>query len=250
MKKELIFLIFVSILFLSASLASSRSIDSSIAKLTNAVEQYEIGNLNYAQLIVYMSSLSKDLAEEIGAVSEDHDPTLKQEQLEKALGAPTEETKWVWVEESEQEKKLENAVPAWGKIIFDGKKTQIYLSARPHIKRGDSENNVVYRLNTDINFKSDEDEIDIKSEIEKMKSLAQEYSSNPTKESLENLAEESTNIEKAFNENPYKSGEKCENQMNDLFGSENKRETQEIISQHITFFEGDDFEAYIGLEMC
>src|SRR3989344_6310149 len=83
-----------------------------------------------------------------------------------------------------------------------------------------------------------------------MKSLAQAYSSNPSRESLEKLAEESTNIEQAFNNNPYKSGVKCENQMNDLFGSENRRETQKIFLQEINFFEGDDFEANIRLEMC
>src|SRR3989344_5860646 len=156
MKKRVIFIIFISILFLSISLVSSQSIDSSIAKLTNAAEQYEIGNINYAQLIVYMASLSKELAEEMGAVSEDHDPVLRQEQLEKALGAPTEKTKWVWVEEEEQERKLNNDVPAWRKLIFDGNVIQLFLSAWPNMKSVNGEEKIVYRLNIDFNFKSEE----------------------------------------------------------------------------------------------
>ena len=250
MKKGLIFLIFISILFLSVHLASSQSVDSSMAKLTHAAEEYETGNINYAQLLVYLASSGKELAEEMGAVSKYHDPILGQEQLEKALGAPTEKTKWIWVEGEDREKKLDSDIPAWRKIIFDGKKIQLHMNSWPNIKLVNGEEKIVYRLHTDISFKSEEEEIDIKSEIEKMKILAQEYSSNPTKDSLEKLAEESTNIEKAFNENPYRSGEKCENLMNNLFGSENKRETQEIISQDITFFEGDNFEVKLRLEMC
>ena len=129
-------------------------------------------------------------------------------------------------------------------------KIQIFLNAWPHIKLISDKETIVYRLNTDIIFKSEEDEIDLKSEIENIKSLAQEYSSNPTKDSLENLAEQSTNIEQAFNNNPYKSAVKCENVMTDLFGSENRRETQKMLLQEIDFFEGDNFEAKIRLEMC
>ena len=85
MKKEALFLISILILFLSAYLVSSESIDSSIKKITYSAEQYETGNIDYARLIVYMASSSKELAEEMGAVSENHDPILRQEQLESAL---------------------------------------------------------------------------------------------------------------------------------------------------------------------
>ena len=38
--------------------------------------------------------------------------------------------------------------------------------------------------------------------------------------------------------------------MNDLFGSENKRDNQKVLVEEIDFFEGDNFEARIRLEMC
>ena len=250
MKKRVLFLISILILFLSAYSVSSESIDSSIKKITYNAEQYEIGNINYARLIVYMASLSKELAEEMGATSDSHDQILKQEQLEKALGPPTETTKWAWVENEDREKKLDSEAQAWRKIIFDGKKIQIFLNAWPSIRKIDGEDKLVYRLHTDISFKSQEDEIDLNAEIEKMKSFAESYSLDPTRANLERLAEESVNIEQAFNNNPYKNSLKCENQMDDLFGSENRRDSQNILMQEITFFEADNAEAIVRLEMC
>ena len=253
MKKKALFLIFIFILVLfisSINLASSQSIDSSIKKMTHTAEQYKTGSINYAQLIVYMASLSKELAAEMGATSQEHDQILKQEQLERALGKPTETTEWVWVENEEREKKMDKEIPAWRKIIFDGKNIQMYLGAWPNIRKTNNDDEIVYRLNTEIIFKSQEDEIDIKNEINKIKTLAQDYSSNPSKDNLENLAKESVNIEQTFNNNPYKNSQQCETNMNDLFGSENKRDTQNIILQEINFVEGDNFQAKIRLEMC
>ncbi|MEK6915319.1 MAG: hypothetical protein AABW89_02140 [Nanoarchaeota archaeon] len=244
----LIALTLLSSIFLS-NLISAQSIDSSIKKMTNVAEQYETGSINYAQLIVYMSSLSKEMAIIMGADSGQHDQTLKQEQLENALGSPTESTQWVWVEGEEREKKIDKEVPAWRKIIFDGKETQIYLSAWPSFSRSDPDK-IIYRLHHDINFKSKSQEIDIESEIEKVKSLALEYSSNPTSDNLERLAEGSVNIEQTFNNQPYKNSLKCEANMNNLFGSENKRDSQKIIAQEIDFVDGEKFQSKIRLEIC
>src|SRR3989344_863100 len=228
----------------------AQSIDAPIKTITHYAEEYEIGNINYAQLIVYMASSSKELAEEMGAASQDHDSILKQEQLEKALGKPTETTRWVWVENEDQERKLDNEVPAWRKIIFDGKKIQVYLNAWPNIRTANNEDKIVYRLHNDISFKSQEEEINIKSEIESIKLLAQDYSSNPAKENLEKLAKESVSIEQIFNNNQDKNAGKCEELMDELFGSENKRSPQKILLQEINFLEGDNFQAKIRLEIC
>ena len=255
MKREKFLFLFIltSAFLLSISFASqtmAQSIDEPIQKITYYAEQYETGNINYAQLIVYMGSLGKDLAEEMGAVSQEHDPILNQKQLESALGEPTEKTKWAWVEDEEQERKLGKEAPAWRKPIFDGNKIQIYLNAWPNIRITSDGEKLIYRLHNDINFKNEEEKIDIKSEIEGIKSLAQKYSSDPTKENLESLAEESASTEQIFNNPQDRSGGKCEETMDDLFGSENKRSTQKIFLQEINFFEGDNFEANIRLEMC
>ena len=91
----------------------SAQIEPIIKEMSHAAEQYETDSIDYAQLIVYMSSLSKELAIEMGADSSEHDQVLKQEQLEKVLGKPTESSRWLWVEGEEREKKVDKEVSAW-----------------------------------------------------------------------------------------------------------------------------------------
>ena len=71
--------------------------------------------------------------EVLGATGKEMGGILKEEQLKSVLGEPTEETKWVWSEGEEKEKKIDNPVPAWRKIVFDGRKIQIRLNAWPSI---------------------------------------------------------------------------------------------------------------------
>src|SRR3989344_4548916 len=250
MKKEAFLLLIFLALIPSIT---SQSIETPIQKITYHAEEYETGNINYAQLIVYTSTLSKDLAEEMGAVSQEHDVVLKAEQLESALGKPTETTKWVWLETGDgngHEKKLDKEVPGWRKIIFDGKKTQLWLNAWPNLMIKDDEEILVYRLHLDTRFKSPEEQINIKGKIEEIKSIAEEYKVAPNEESLETLAKESVSAEQTFNNYFNQNPGKCEEVMSDLFGAENKRDNKKTLIEEIDFFEGDNFEAIIRLEMC
>jgi len=247
MKKEVVLFL---ILLVLTPIASAQSIEDPIKKISHHAEQYEIGNINYAQLIVYITSLSKDMAEEMGATGDIHNPMLTTEQLESALGKPTESTKWVWVEGEEREKKLDKEAQAWRKIIFDGKKIQIWLNAWPNIISKSGEDQLIYRLHLDVVFKKPEEQLDINSKIEEIKSLAEKYKESPNNEILDLLAKESVNAEQLFssyfNQNPGK----CEEVMNNLFGSENKRENQKIFAEDIVFYEGNNFETHLRLEMC
>lgn len=249
MKKE-VFIVSLIILLLTP-IAFAQSIEDPIKKVAHHAEQYEIGNINYAQLIVYITSLDQEMAEEMGATAGDsHDPALTMEQLESSLGKPTESTKWVWVEGEEREKKLDKEAPAWRKIIFDGKKIQIWLNAWPNIASRSGEDLLFYRLHLDIIFKKPEEQIDINSKIEEIKSFAERYKENPNDETLENLAKESVNAEQIFNSYFSQNPGKCEEVMNDLFGSENKRENKKTLVEDIAFYEGENFESRIRLEMC
>ncbi|MBI2107481.1 hypothetical protein HYT57_05845, partial [Candidatus Woesearchaeota archaeon] len=248
MKKE-VFLASLIILFLTP-VALAQSIEDPIKKITNSAEQYEVGNINYAQLIVYITSSREELAEEMGAVRGERGTTLKVEQLESALGKPTDSTKWVWIEGEEREKKLDKEIPAWRKVIFDGKKIQIWLNAWPNIVQKNSEDVIFYRLNLDVIFKKPEDQIDITSKIEEIKSIAEKYKSNPNDENLNILAKESVNAEQLFHSYFSQNPEKCEEVMNNLFGSENKREDKKLFAEDIVFYEGSNFETNLRLEMC
>ncbi len=250
MKKEA-FILFLVFIFLTQ--ASAQSIDTPIKKITYQAEQYETGNINYAQLIVYISSLKQDIAEAMGSIGEEHDPVLKAEQLESALGKPTETTKWAWAETGDgngHDKKLDEEVPAWRKIIFDGGKIQLWLNAWPNIITKNNEDVLFYRLHLDVRFKRPEKQINIRGKIEEISSLAEEYSLNPNEGNLENLAKESVAVEQSFNNYFNQNPGKCGELMNELFGSENKRDNQKLLVQEINLFEGDNFEAIIRFEMC
>src|SRR3989338_310845 len=197
---------------------------------------------------------------------------MKQEKIREILGEPTEETKWVWVEGEEHDKKLDSSVPAWKKIVFDGKKIQISLDAFPSIftkkqfdNEGDNkdeqieresnegpikEGDSIYRLNFWIEFKKPEEQLDISGKINEIKSLAEKFNSDPSQSNAEILAKESVNAEKTFESYFRQNQGKCEDLMSGIFGSESQMPNQNMLVQEISFYEGEKFEAIARLEMC
>ena len=272
-------LVLILLIFLtSVSAVSSTSADDEFKKLAHYAGEYETGNIDYVKLLIYTSSIREKINEILGVSSREEGGILKEEQLKSILGEPTEETKWVWSEGEEKEKKMDKSIPVWRKIVFDGKKIQIRLSAWPSIfeKREFKENNgngdednknedrekgrdkeiedlegkIVYRLNFETEFKKPEEQLDIQSKIEEIKTLAQTFNSDPSSSNAEILAEESVNAEKTFESYFRQSGKKCESVMSGIFGTENKRKTQQLNVQEISFCEGDNFEVIARLEMC
>jgi hypothetical protein len=264
MKKQVILVILSLLLLFPTILASdtTKTIDSEIQKLTYYAEQYEIGNIDYTQLMVHISSVREGLNEILGVTNREMGGIVKQDAIEKILGEPFEETKWVWVEGADHDTKLNYYVPLWKKIVFDGKKIQIRMEAFPSIftktKFDDHESSLneieegalIYRLHFNIEFKRPQDQLDIEGKINEIKSLAETFNSKPIPPNAENLAKQSVNAERIFQNYFRQSQEKCEDLMKSIFGSENKRQSQKILSSEITFFEGEDFEAIIRLEMC
>jgi len=271
MKKEAIALVILVFLIL-APFVSASSTDEEVKKITHYAEEYETGNINYIQLLLYISSSRQNLNEILGATEKQMGGVLKQEQIKDVLGEPTEETKWVWSEGEEQEKKLDVAVPAWKKIIFDGKKIQISLDSWPSIftkKQFDGEGNnkdeeikkesnedsikggdLIYRLNFWIEFKKPEEQLNIEGKINDIKSLAEIFNSDPSQANAEILAKESVNAEKTFESYFRQNQGKCEDLMSSIFGSENQMPSQNMLVQEISFYEGDKFEVIARLEMC
>jgi len=249
------------------------SIDSEIQKITHYAEEYEIGNIDYVRLLVYMSSVRENLNEILGATGKGHGGILKQEQIKAVLGEPTKETRWVWVDGLGYETRLDTRVPVWEKIIFDGKKIQIRINAWPSIfvkkefeeeekfkeqfeekkefeKIEFTEEDIIYRLHFRIEFKRPEEQLDIQGKIDEIQILAETFNSDPSIENADVLAEESVNAEMIF-ERYFKGNQgKCEDIMKAVFGSENQRKTQKILVQEIDFYEGENFEVIIRLEMC
>ncbi len=255
MKEERGVLLFLSVLFpilLSVSVisAASGSINSEMQKITYYAEEYETGNINYVQFMVYLSSVRENLNEILGATERQEGGLLKQEQIKNVLGNPDEETKWVWVENEQREIKLEHSVPVWKRIVFDGKKIQIRLGAFPSIFKKENGSMLIYRLNPEVEFKKPEEQLDINGRIINIKSLAEIFDSNPSRSNGEALAKESVNAEKAFEEYFRRGSGNCEDVMKGIFGAENQRASEKLLVQEIEFYSGDMFEVKLRLEMC
>ncbi len=279
MKKYFIFLVFF---FLFAFISAS-SVEDEIQRVTYYAEEYETGNIDYVQLQLYLSSVRQNLNEILGVIDRNEGGLLNEDQIKGSLGEPTENTNWIWVESQEREKKLENSVPVWNKIIFDGKKIQIRLDAWPSLyskklsridneirdleERGGSleeieelkkelseesldEGVIVYRLNFNVEFKRPEDQLNIQDKISEIQQLAQEFNSDPSNENAEKLAKESVNAERAFESYIRQGQNQCIDLMNSIFGSENQRGTEKLIVKEIVFYSGEDFESIARLEMC
>ncbi|MFH1307670.1 MAG: hypothetical protein ABIH72_02355 [archaeon] len=243
--------VFFLFIFLACSLVSAASIDIEIQKLVSYAQDYESGNIDYVQFVIYSSYVRQKMNEVLGATNQEMGGVLKQEEIRKVLGEPIEETRWVWVENEDREKKMDEEVPAWHKIIYDGKEIQIFIGSWPNLfKKKTGEEILVYRLNVDVQFKKPEEQLDIRGKISDIQELAMSYNLNPTSENAELLAKESVLAERMFEPYLRQKGDKCEETMKSVFGFENQVPSQKLLVQEISFYEEEDFEAILRLEMC
>lgn len=254
----LIIILFSIIPIISAS--DESNVETEIKKITYYAEEYEAGNIGYVQFVLYSSNSRQKLTEILGGVREGGG-IFTQEQLENSFGEPQEKTKWVWM--GDREIKLDNELPVWRRIIYDGKKIQVRMEAHPSVfhsfkldeKPDDSfleniENKIIYQFHIGIEFKRPDEQINVDEKISYIKDLAEKYGNNPTNDNLNILAKESVEAEKSFENSFRQSSSDCESVMNDIFGEENRRTKQKIISKEIDYYEGEDFESKARLEAC
>lgn len=251
-------LVVLLVVLLFLPFISADSVDSEIQKITYYAEEYEIGNIDYVKLMLHISSSRESLNNILSAKNKDLGGIVKQDKLREVLGEPNEQTKWVWVEGEEQDVKLDYYVPIWKKIVFDGNKIQIRMEAYPSIFKKKileeefeekisaeiEEGSIIYRLHFEIEFKKPEEQLDIQGKINEIQELAQSGAS------IETLAEKSVNAEMIFRNYFMQSSGKCEEIMKSVFGSENQRQTQQILLNEIEFCGGDNFDGIMRLEMC
>lgn len=260
MKRLGLIFLFVGLLFAAGVLAD---VDDEFRRLTYYAEEYEIGNINYPQLVVNLASAREKLNAEFGAVNNFEGGLLRQEDIEDILGKPTEMTHWVWVEGEDREMKLDEDAPVWRRVVFDGRKMQIMLEVHPSVfskkkLEGDDRaefleefvGKIVYRLHFNIEFKEKETEVDFEEEIEKIGEMASDLSADFSKDKMEELAEKSVGVERKFEKYLRQSGGKCEDIIVSLLGRENQREVQKVVVWEIDFASGEDFDSVLRLEMC
>jgi hypothetical protein len=253
--KEVLPLVFLGVLILFSCQtfvagASTSSVEDEIKKIVYYAQEYETGNIKFVELLLYETSSRQKLNKILGVVNLEEGGLLKEEQIISILGAPTEETKWIWSEKEQNQKILSKSVPAWNKIIFDGKKIQIRIEAWPSLFAKKGKEEIIYRLHFSTDFKKPKDSFNIEQEISKIKGLAETFGADPSKEKAESLAKASVTAEKLFESFYRQSGEKCDSLMSSIFGSENKRKDEKLFVQEIDFYQGKNFIVNARLEMC
>lgn len=263
---DFIVLLFAFLVLIALSAPNARAVEndfnSEIKKLTHYAEEYETGNIDYVQFLLHTFKVREEINVLLGATNRQNGGTLTKEQLESALGNPNEYTRWVWVEKEEREKRLDEEMPVWRKIVFDGSKIQVRINAFPNLFTGRKFNDktgkdefeggetLVYRLNFESEFKEQQPKIDFESKIDEIKSLAEEFSKNPSQGNGEDLARESVAVEKSF-ENYFRTrGDKCEDILNEIFGGENKNAAEKIVVWEIPYVQGEDYDALLRMEFC
>jgi hypothetical protein len=230
--------------------SSSSGIEAEIAKLTHYAAEYETGNINYAQLVVYASNVREKMNKALGAVMKEEGGILKEEQLRSVLGNPSQITRWVWSEKEQKDVRAGKDVPAWRKIVFDGNKIQIWVNSWPSLFEKSGNQEIVYRLDIQTSFKKKEIKTDITNEIDEIKELAENYYKDPNNENANELAKKTVSVEKQF-WGVFEKGEtKCEQVLSDIFGSENKREEQKTTVYEIDFYQGENYDVTLRLDMC
>src|SRR3989339_747611 len=242
--------VMILVLILLFPFVVAGSVDDELSKVTYYAEEYEMGNIDYIQLMVYTSSVRESLNEVLGVVSRDEGGVLKEEQIRNALGEPTGYTKWVWSEKEKHEIKLDSEIAFWEKIIFDGKKIRIKLNAFPSMYKKDGSKLLVYHLNFQVEFQKSSEQINVEDKIDEITVLAQNFYDDPSKDNAEILAKKSVDAEKSFENYFRNSQENCEDLLKLIFGSENERAKQKILVQEINFFENEEADAKIRLEIC
>jgi hypothetical protein len=184
--------IFLCFIFLfSIPIISADAVHDEMQRITSYAQEYEIGNINYVELTLYLSASRERLNQALGATDREKGGILMDSQLRQILGEPTERARWVWVQNEQREERVSEEVPAWKKIVFDGKKVQIWLNAWPTIFIRGDEKLLYYNLNTEIRFKKPGEQMNILAKIDEIKSLAETYNKNPSVENAEALAEKS-----------------------------------------------------------
>lgn len=240
---------FAVFLFLLSS-ASASSIEPEIKKLTTYAQDYETGNINYVQFLAYSSAVREKINEALGATNKENGGVLNEGQLKSVFGEPTETTRWVWFENEQREENMKKDIPAWRKIIFDGKKIQLWMGAWPNLIKKENEERLVYHLNIDVQFKKPEEQLAISDKISEVKELADAFNKEPSTANAEKLAEKSVGIEKMFEMYMRQNQGKCSNIMDEILGSENKRGSQKTLVQEIELASGDNFMIKGRLELC
>jgi len=252
MKKELLGVCVIFILLFSlANSVSADIIEEKINSIVNYAESYEMGKINYLQLIVYGNTIREEINSQLGqeyVVEGDWvHHGLSQDDVKKLFGQPTEMTSWVWVINEEHDERLDEELPKWEKRLFDGRKIMITFNAWPQIIKKENEIIKFYEVDFNIRFKTHY-EFNLDDMLKEIKYKAEQYVEN--KQNGEDLVEKTVEYGEFLRGYLDQNNDDCKNTMEGFFDVENKREQQKKARFSVIAFEGDNLLLRINAEAC
>jgi len=242
-KGVIIFFILVMLPCVAAS-----SVDEEISSLIYYAEQYELGNINYLELKVQTSLIRENVNSLLGSFKwEEHGPSgITAEAAESYFGQPREYTTWVWDVTKDEEIRMDEEVPWFEKIIFDGKRVQITFNAWPHLYSYEGEETLYYWSDFRVHFKKDFD-INKNQMISEIKSLGEDYYENGN--SGQELAEKMSIYRGVLDEYVQENPGSCEDLMDEFFSSEDLRSIEDRIRWKVDFYQGDNLDVMLTVQM-
>ncbi|MBI2045091.1 hypothetical protein HYT23_03460 [Candidatus Pacearchaeota archaeon] len=224
MQKKVLFvlaILFLSMLQSSLASAQENKLKSAVERISYHAEQYEAGNINYAQFVAETSEAQS----EINALLNSKDIT--QEEMNNALGE-AEKTNIVKIEGENSEIAVEEAAFLWKDIAFDGNKIQVKREIVPTVVKQGNQEILTHKAEVEVNFANDASGMDVIGKIDEVQTLAKTFNLDPNIQTANDVAKEAVNLQNLFNEYSKQSSKSCEETMTEIFGEENKKSDLEI----------------------
>src|SRR3989338_180042 len=118
MKSKIIISLLIILLI---PLTSAQTVDAEISHLIGYAEQYEMGNIDYLELLIQGSLTRNKVNKILGSFNqEERGPSgITADAAEQFFGVPKGYTKQAWSSSTDKNTKLEEEVPWFEKILFD-----------------------------------------------------------------------------------------------------------------------------------
>jgi hypothetical protein len=226
------------------------AIEDRINSIAHYAEEYEIGNINYFQLNVYGFQIRSDLNMLLGGGIGENWAQIPKENIEKVFGTPADYTDWVWVDNLHMNKRLDEKLPWWERIVFDGKKIRIVFHSFPSAI--DLENGSLfkyYSVDLNVQFKKTYD-IDINSIFNDLALLAAEHNRTRTTKSGEAFVQKMLDYERLLGGYFGENIEQCEEIMSSFFTPDEKAPKQKTMTWKVLLYSGSDFDVLANVDAC
>ncbi|MDO8627260.1 MAG: hypothetical protein Q7K42_02240, partial [Candidatus Diapherotrites archaeon] len=160
------------------------------------------------------------------------------EEVEKVFGKPSEFDEFVWAENLNKSIRVNESLPRWEKVIFEGKKIKILFTAFPHLTEYKDSLKAFYWIDIQLKFKTIEQDFEKEKMFSEIKTALNTFTSSKQEQDLKNLASVSASYERLLNDRLQRNKEVCEEFVGEFFDSSAGNE--EKVEWKGTFFESDD----------